>query len=148
MKLIQMITVKGLLFIAVAVLPASLNPAAAQEAQVVAAIREFHQALVKKDTASIDRLTHAGLSYGHSNGWIETKKDLLKNNSSRYMDYHSFADDSMQVIVSGNVACARFVADINSNIAGTPPESKRRKVLEIWILEKKQWIIFARQAIR
>jgi len=111
-------------------------------------MKEFHQALVKKDTATINRLTHVNLSYGHSNGLIETKAEILKNNISRYLDYNSFKEDSINIVVTGNVAYARFTADINSSRAGNPPAASHLKVMEVWIMEKKQWLLLARQAVK
>jgi hypothetical protein len=116
--------------------------------KVKAAMKEFHQALVKKDTISISRLTHANLSYGHSNGLLETKTEILKNNISGYLSYNSISEDSINIIVTGNVATVRFTTDINSSVAGNPPVDFHRKVLEVWILEKKQWLLLARQAAR
>ena len=49
------------------------------EEKLTTTLKEFHQALVNKNTASINQQTDKALSYGHSNGWIQTKADVIKD---------------------------------------------------------------------
>ena len=85
-------------------------------------VKEFHQALVKKNTVSINQQTDKALSYGHSNGWVETKTDMIKNLETGYMSYMSYKEDSLKVVINGNVANARFIADISANLNGNRRE--------------------------
>lgn len=110
-------------------------------------LKEFHQALVNKNTVSINQQTDKILSYGHSNGWVETKADMIKNLETGYVDYHSYKEDSLQVMINGTMANARFVADINVTLNGNTG-SYHLKVLEVWVKKGKRWILFARQAVR
>ncbi len=117
------------------------------EEKLTATLKEFHQALVKKNTVSINQQTDKALSYGHSNGWVETKTDMLKNLETGYMVYNSFTEDSVQVTVNGNMANARFVADITATRNSTTG-NYHLKVLEVWVKKGKRWLLFARQAVR
>jgi len=110
-------------------------------------VKEFHQALVTRNTGSINQQTDKALSYGHSNGWVETKTDLLKNLETGYMSYLDYKEDSMNVVVNGNVAHARFIADISARLNGNDAKF-HLKVLEVWVKKGKRWLLFARQAIR
>ena len=115
--------------------------------KLVITVKEFHQDLVKKNIVSINQQTDKALSYGHSNGWIETKTDMLKNIETGYMRYMSYKEDSLNVVVNGNVAHARFVADIVANMNGKDGNF-HLKVLEVWVKKGKRWLLFARQAVR
>jgi hypothetical protein len=120
--------------------------AAAQKPEeiVVQRMKAFHKALVdnKQDiTGFIDD----SLSYGHSNGWIEDRKDFLSDLGRRLV-YHSFSEDSIKAGVNKNLAYVRFVADVDVTRDGKR-NTYHLKVLEIWI-KRKNWILFARQAIR
>ncbi|HEY6505783.1 MAG TPA: nuclear transport factor 2 family protein [Chitinophagaceae bacterium] len=117
------------------------------EVKLTATIKEFHQALVKKNTVSVNQQTDKALSYGHSNGWVETKTDLLKNLETGYMSYLDYKEDSMNVVVNGNVAHARFIADIKASLNGNNGNF-HLKVLEVWVKKGKRWLLFARQAVR
>ena len=118
-----------------------------EEQKLTATLKEFHQALVKKNTVSINQQTDKALSYGHSNGWIETKPDMLKNLETGYMSYLDFKEDSMTVVVNGNMANARFTADIRAGINGNIGNF-HLKVLEVWVKKGKRWLLFARQAVK
>ena len=118
-----------------------------EEVKLTSTLKEFHQALVKKNTVSINQQTDKALSYGHSNGWVETKKELIEHLESGYMGYNSFREDSIKVEVNGNLAHARFIADINASMSGKEFSFKLR-VLEVWVKKGKRWVLFARQAVK
>ena len=110
-------------------------------------IKEFHAALVAKNTVSINQQTDKALSYGHSNGWVENKAELISHLETSYMVYRSFTEDSLKVTINGNMAHARFVADIAGTLNGTNG-AYHLKVLEVWVRKGNRWLLFARQAVR
>jgi hypothetical protein len=117
------------------------------EEKLTATVKEFHQALVKKNTISINQQTDKALSYGHSNGWVETKPDMIKNLETGFISYQSYKEDSITVVMNGSMANVRFVADI----AATMKEAANTyhlKVLEVWVKKGKRWMLFARQAVK
>lgn len=118
-----------------------------QEDKLISTLKEFHVALVKKNTVAINQQTDKALSYGHSNGWVETKKELMEHLENGYMGYNSFGEDSIKVEVNGNLAHARFIADINATMSGKEFNFQLR-VLEVWVKKGKRWVLFARQAVR
>jgi hypothetical protein len=111
-------------------------------------IKEFHQSLVKKNTVSINQQTDKALSYGHSNGWIETKNEMIKNLETGYTSYKSIKEDSLRVTINENVAHARFVGDYEVSLNGGNAVVYHLKVLEVWVKKGKRWLLFARQAVR
>jgi Domain of unknown function (DUF4440) len=121
----------------------------ADEAKLIETIKEFHQALVKKNTISLNQQTDKALSYGHSNGWIQSKKDLVKDFERGYISYQSFKEDSITVLMNDNMANVRFVADITATLGGTTVVNNYHlKVLEVWVKKGKRWVLFARQAVK
>ncbi len=117
------------------------------EEKLSVTIKEFHQALVNSNTVSINQQTDKGLSYGHSNGMVETKTDMIRNLETGDMNYNSFKEDSVQLIINGNMANVRFVADINVTLNGNTG-NYHLKVLEVWVRKGKRWLLFARQAVK
>ena len=117
------------------------------EEKLTATVKEFHQALIQKNTISINQQTDKALSYGHSNGWVQTKTDLIKDFETGYISYQSFKEDSVVVLINGNMANVRFVADIAANMKGTS-YNFHLKVLEVWVKKGKRWVLFARQAVK
>lgn len=135
------------LFAIVLLLNVVFANAQTDEEKLTTTIKEFHQALVKRNIVSINQQTDKVLSYGHSNGWVETKADLIKNLETEYLKYYSYKEDSLQVMINGNMAHARFVADINVSLNGKKGDY-HLKVLEVWVRKGKRWLLFARQAIK
>lgn len=118
------------------------------EEKLTSTLKEFHQSLVQKNTISINQQTDKALSYGHSNGWVETKTEMIKNLETGYTSYKSIKEDSLQVTINGNVANVRFVGDYEVSLNGGNTAVYHLKVLEVWVRKGKRWLLFARQAIR
>jgi hypothetical protein len=127
---------------------AGIANAQTDETKLVATVKEFHQALVKKNTVSINQQTDKALSYGHSNGWIQTKADVIKDFERGYISYQSFKEDSITVLMNDNMANVRFVADITATLNGTTVNNYHLRVLEVWVKKSKRWVLFARQAVK
>lgn len=118
-----------------------------EEEKLTTTLKEFHQAMVKGNTVSINQQTDKALSYGHSNGWIETKTDMISHLETGYLKYNSIKEDSLNVVVNGTLAHARFVGDYNVTLNGNNA-LYHLKVLEVWVKKGKRWLLFARQALR
>ena len=118
------------------------------EEKLTSTLKEFHQSLVNKNTVSINQQTDKALSYGHSNGWVETKAEMIKNLETGYTSYKSIKEDSLQVTINENVAHARFVGDYEVSLNGGNSVVYHLKVLEVWVKKGKRWLLFARQAVR
>ena len=127
-------------------LVAFANAQTGQE-KLIATVKEFHQALVSKNTISINQQTDKALSYGHSNGWVENKIDIIKNLETGYISYQAFKEDSILVLINGNMANVRFVADITATMKAAT-NTYHLKVLEVWVKKGKRWVLFARQAVK
>ena len=120
---------------------------ATDEEKLIATVKEFHIALVKKNTVSINQQTDKALSYGHSNGWVQTKADIIKDLETGYLSYQSFKEDSITVLINGSMANVRFWADVKATLKGTST-SYHLKVLEVWVKKTNRWVLFARQAVK
>ena len=117
------------------------------EEKLTTTLKEFHQAMINKNTASINQQTDKALSYGHSNGWVETKAEMIKDIETGYIVYHSYKEDSISILMNGNMANARFVADVSATLKGATT-TFHLKVLEVWVKKGKRWMLFGRQAVK
>ncbi|HEX2684671.1 MAG TPA: nuclear transport factor 2 family protein [Ferruginibacter sp.] len=125
---------------------AAFAHAQTSEEKLIKTVKEFHQALVNKNTVSINQQTDKALSYGHSNGWVQTKSDLVNDFEKGVISYQSFKEDSIAVTMNGNMANVRFNAVITVTMK-TQAEF-RLKVLEVWVKKGTRWVLFARQAVK
>lgn len=117
------------------------------EVKLTATVKEFHQALVKKNTISLNQQTDKALSYGHSNGWVESKVDLIKDLETGYISYQQYKEDSINILINGTMANVRFAADITATQKGIV-NNFHLKVLEVWVKKSNRWVLFARQAVK
>jgi Domain of unknown function (DUF4440) len=143
----KLLTILFFFLVAFASAPLTLPLRGTDEEKLISTVKEFHQAMVNKNTVSINQQTEKVLSYGHSNGWVETKMEMIKNLETGYISYQGFKEDSITVAMNGNMANVRFIADITA----TMKEAKvtyHLKVLEVWVKKGKRWVLFARQAVR
>ena len=118
-----------------------------EQDKLINTVKEFHQAMVNKNTASLNQQTDKALSFGHSNGWVETKKDLISDLESGMISYQKITEDSITVSMNENLASVRFKTDIEATMNGNSI-SVRLRVLEVWVKKSKRWMLFARQAVK
>ncbi len=118
-----------------------------RDGEVVAIAKAFHQALVQKDTVTINQLTSNVLTYGHSNGWVQTKAEVLGDIGNGKLIYNSYVTDTMAITSQANVAIVRFDATIQT-IMNASRGTYKLKVLEVWMLQKRKWKLIARQAVK
>ncbi len=107
-------------------------------------VKDFHIALVQDK--NIGSYLHDSLSYGHSNGWIQVKAELIQDTTNK-ISYYSFTEDSMQIVHSNKFFYARFNATVDASLNGNRMVFKLR-VLEVWMKQSGNWLLFARQAIK
>lgn len=136
-----------LIFTAFILLTSAITVAQSDVDKLTTTLKEFHQALVKKNTISINQQTDKALSYGHSNGWVESKADMIKDLETGYISYQDFKEDSLSITLNDNLANARFIAEISATLNGKSVVNHLR-VLEVWVKKSNRWLLFARQAIK
>ena len=112
------------------------------------ALQDFDKGLVNKDSLTIKSLTTDHLSYGHSNGWIEDKKDIIADLYNGKLNYKKITEVAPRaVIVEGNAASVRLTEEIDVDFNGAPIHLKLN-ILQLWIWKNKQWQLMARQSVK
>ena len=104
--------------------------------------------LIRKDTAALNNLLHEKLSFGHSNGWIETKESLLNSLPTSKVKYISFSPkaDVEAEFIEDKIVVLRRKQTVIGEYEGEHFDVDL-KILEIWIKENKEWYLLARQSV-
>jgi len=107
------------------------------------------KALIQKDTLTLNILLHTSLSFGHSNGWLEKKSDLLQTLKTEKVSYLAIDPVGTAVIQhqTKNLITSRRDIDVTGQLEGTAFNMKLN-VLEVWIKEKGKWQLLARQSVK
>lgn len=117
------------------------------EQAVASAVEALRKALVDPDKASLDALVLDELTYGHSNGNLQDKaafEEALLNKSS---DFVTIDLTNQTIKVVGNTAWVRHTLTATTNDGGKPGNA-HLSVLLIWLKQKGQWRLLARQAVK
>ena len=125
-----------------------LAPAFAQsadEAQINAAIEDLRLGLMNKDKAKLEAVSSSNLSYGHSAGRIENRKEFVDAVMARKAVVKSLAFTEPKLAVHGNTAIARHFYESTSEEDGKS-NSIKIGVMQVWQKEGGKWLLYARQA--
>jgi ketosteroid isomerase-like protein len=126
------------------------NAAVAQtkeETAVAATVESFRKALIDPDKATLDRLTMDELTYGHSSGVIQDKATFEEALLSKSSDFVTIDLTQQTIKVAGNTAWVRHILSATTNDGGKPGQTKL-SVLLVWVHQKGQWRLLARQAVK
>jgi hypothetical protein len=125
-----------------------LSQLSAQKNEILLqSVRSLNQALLTKDSSTLQLLLHKDLSYGHSNGWIENKEELIRNNNSGYLIYKVIQVDSMHIQIKDKLAIARYTATHDIVLNGKSLSLKLH-VCQTWLKQKRKWKLLARQSTK
>ena len=113
-------------------------------------IESLESLLINKNTAGLEEILHNDLTFGHSNGWVETKNSLLENLPTSKVSYTKFVksnEPEIKIIWESNP-----LATVRREITAIGEYEKEAfqvdlKVLEIWIKQKNNWQLLARQSV-
>jgi hypothetical protein len=118
-----------------------------EEGAVATAVEALRKALIDPTKANLDALVLDELTYGHSNGNIQDKvafEEALLNKSS---DFVTIDLTNQTIKVVGNTAWVRHTLSATNNDGGKPGTA-HLSVLLVWLKEKGQWRLLARQAVK
>lgn len=125
--------------------------AEAQEKQLVAlkkVCRSLDSCLSRASTDYLKNILHPSLSFGHSNGLIENKTELLEHLQTQYLKYTEIiALDTPKIIQLKKLATVRRTIAVKGTLQGKNFETKLR-VMETWVKKGRNWLLLNRQSAK
>lgn len=118
-----------------------------EQAGVEAAVQALRTLMIEPDRARLEALACETLSYGHSNGWVETRDEFVANLLSGASDFVSIALSKQTVQIYGDTAIVRHDLDAHTNDGGKPAQVALHVML-VWLHRDGGWRLAARQAAR
>jgi len=119
-----------------------------QITEVTQATEQLRKAMVDADTITLKKLTLGELSYGHSSGKLQTKKEFISDLATGTSDFVSINLTDQDVKVVGNTAVVRHILTAATNDKGKGPGITKLGILLVWVKNKTQWQLLARQAVK
>lgn len=133
--------------ILLASLAITANAQSNQENEVSQAVEAFRKALVDGDKKVLNKVLFDKLSYGHSNGKVETKDELITKYTDGTYDFVTLDLTEHSIAFSENIAIVRHKLDGKTADAGKPGEA-HLYVLMVWQKIDNEWKLVARQAVK
>jgi len=112
------------------------------------AMQQLDKALLQKDETILNSVLHKDLSYGHSNGWIQSKSDILNDFTSGKLTYSKIENNSSAIIViNKEYATVKTNTNAEGVVNGTAFKLTLH-IMQFWIKTKKGWQLIARQSTK
>src|SRR5437762_14026047 len=112
------------------------------------AMSNLDKALMNKDEKALVRLLHQDMSYGHSNGWVQNKTDIINDLKSGKLAYDKIENtSSMIAAINGNWATVRTNTNAEGKVNGNAFQFKLH-ILEVWLKTSAGWQLLARQSTK
>ncbi len=100
-----------------------------------------------KDSLTLEKYSAAEVTYGHSHGNLQDRKTFITSVSNNKSAYTNMNAGDVSIIINGKTAVSRYLlTGTETNSKGKVTELKLN-ILQVWIKEKKEWKMMARQAV-
>ena len=111
-------------------------------------MQKLDKALLEKDEAILQTVLHKEASYGHSNGWIQRKGDVLNDFKSGKLIYSKIENISAYIVaINKKWATVRSNTNAEGIVNGNAFKLTLH-VMQVWIKTKKGWQLLARQSAK
>jgi len=141
---------KKTFLIAVSLLLASVVSFAqsGDEKAVAAAVEKIRVAIIGANEAELNKLTASVLTYGHSNGLLEDKKEFIRALTSEESKFTKIDLSEQTISISGDVALVRHKLIGETHNKGKEPGTVKLGVFMVWQKIKGNWLLIGRQAFK
>jgi ketosteroid isomerase-like protein len=116
-----------------------------EQVKVTALVEKLRTAMISGNKDDLESMLSKDLSYGHSNGKIQTRADFVEAISSKKSDFVKIDLIQPSVVVIEKTAIARHILIADTNDGGKPAHIYLGIVL-VWRQENGDWKLIARRA--
>ncbi len=108
----------------------------------------LNEALLKKDTGLLKLLLHEDISYGHSNSWLQSKKEVIGDFTNGKIEYTLIEQIGAELYtIDANAVAMNSITNVVGKVNGNA-FNMSLQVLQVWKRIKKQWVLIARQSVK
>jgi len=119
----------------------------ADESAVTESVDILRRGILEADRAKLAQVTSDHISYGHSDGRVESKEEFIKGVLTRKQVVKSLAFPDLKVSVVGPSAIVRHIYLAESELDGKATTT-RIGALQVWHKQDGGWRLLARQGFR
>jgi len=139
---------KNLLFVSLVLFLFNSSFAQIDSVGLKNAMQQLDKALLQKDEVVLKSILHKEVSYGHSNGWIQSKDDILNDFKSGKLTYNNIQNNSSAIVkISEKYATVKTNTNAEGVVNGTEFKLTLH-IMQFWVKTKKGWQLIARQSAK
>jgi hypothetical protein len=121
--------------------------ATCNDAGLSGAVEAFRVAMLNADGKALADLSHDALSFGHSNGVVQSKEEFISTVVNQKEIFNKIRQTDHHNVVVNDFGIARHIFDADITFEGKPLLVKLG-MLQVWKQEGGAWKMLARQAYR
>ena len=118
-----------------------------KEKEITGLVETLRKAIVDANAPALEELLSDQLSYGHSNGKVDGKEELIQKLSTGMYDFVSMDLSAQTIKIFDNTAIVRNKLDAKTADNGKPGEA-HLLTLMVWQKTNRKWKLIARQAVK
>jgi len=120
------------------------------EQKVLERVKQLNTAIfINRDSVALEGLMADKVTYGHSSAKIENRSEMIAGAIHSPSTFKNFMMDSATVFFEGkNTAVVRHVLKATSVDMQGKESPLHLNVLQVWVMQKNQWKLMARQAVK
>ena len=107
----------------------------------------LNEALLKKDSSVLMQLLDINIGYGHSNGWIQSKSDVLQDFASGKISYTKLEVSDEKFQIQQQAVAIRNITTVEGVVSGNSFKMSLQ-VLQVWKRIKGKWVLIAIQSVK
>ena len=116
------------------------------ESQIEALYREMYEAMVKKDTTTLNRLHADDFVLTHMTGMHQSKQEYIRAIANGTLNYYSAEHEQMDIKVDGNHATLTGRSRVNAAVFGGGRHTWRLQLYFNLVKEDGKWRFMAARA--
>jgi hypothetical protein len=122
------------------------SPAQDARMEVMMKMLSLKNSLIGKDSVALSGLLADDVTYGHTNGQIQTKTQLIRSVMSGEQDYKTIEPGEMNIKLFDKTAVVTMRSKVSMIYQGKPLDLDMY-VTVVWI-KTKDWKLEARQSVK
>lgn len=117
-----------------------------QQMELMMQIQLLKNALIAKDSIALSKLLSDDVSYGHTNGWVQTKSQLIRSVVSGEQDYADIESSNIDTRIYDLTGIVTMQSKVRM-LFQKKPLDLNMKILLVWIKQSEDWKLVARQSV-
>lgn len=118
-----------------------------QKTFIMMKMASLRNALLSKDSIALSNILADDVTYGHTNGLVQTKQQLIHDVMSGVQEYKSINPVDMNIRVFDNAAIVNMTGEVSMMYQSKPLDFKMAVTL-VWINKNGDWKLEARQSVK